>query len=160
MPPFASDAARRRGAALLLAGIFAGLHGAAASERQLLVPNVTIYPREVVRADNLSQRVFIYNPDGPSSYVERHEDVVGLAVRTTLPAHRPIPLSALEKPRLVSTGAPVQIRYGHMGLDITALGVALQNGAAGETVRVRNSESGVTIMGVVEADGAVKVVDP
>jgi flagella basal body P-ring formation protein FlgA len=35
--------------------------------------------------------------------------------------------------------------------------MALQDGAAGDSVKVRNDDSGVTVTGVVQPDGAVRV---
>ncbi|MFN3890874.1 MAG: flagellar basal body P-ring formation chaperone FlgA [Beijerinckiaceae bacterium] len=147
--------------------VFAGLAvllcattGALATQRLLLVPNTTLYPRDVIRQEHLAPREFVYDPDGRSMYVENPEEAIGLAARTTLPANRPIPLSALEKPRLVVIGATVNIRYSEGGINIITRGVALQSGSEGDPVKVRNGESGVTIAGVVEADGAVRVVEP
>ena len=38
-------------------------------------------------------------------------------------------------------------------------GSALQSGAAGALIQVRNTDTGVIIRGIVQADGTVKVVD-
>ena len=43
------------------------------------------------------------------------------------------------------------------GLFITATGDALQDGVVGQTVKLRNEDSGVTVSGRVRADGAVQV---
>jgi flagella basal body P-ring formation protein FlgA len=51
----------------------------------------------------------------------------------------------------------VSLVYIEGGLSISAVGMALQDGAAGDFVKVRNDDSGVTVTGVVQADGAVRV---
>jgi len=45
------------------------------------------------------------------------------------------------------------------GLWIVTYGSALQSGAAGALIPVRNVDTGVIIRGVVQPDGTVKVVD-
>ena len=56
-----------------------------------------------------------------------------------------------------STAATVKLVYIDGGLTISAVGMALQDGAAGDFVKVRNDDSGVTVTGVVQPDGAVRV---
>jgi flagella basal body P-ring formation protein FlgA len=131
-----------------------------AAERTLIVPNVTIYPRDVVRADQLDSRAFLYDPDGPSAYVENIDAVVGLVARSTLLANRPIPLNGVEKMKIVENGAPVRIRFSQGGFSITTAGQAMQAGALGEVVRVRNNDTGLIVSGSVREDGAVEVGAP
>ena len=45
------------------------------------------------------------------------------------------------------------------GLSIVAYGSALQSGAAGALIPVRNLDTGVIIKGIVQPDGTIKVVD-
>jgi flagella basal body P-ring formation protein FlgA len=85
------------------------------------------------------------------------EDVVGMmAVRTLLPGLS-IPLAALSPPRLVRAGATVKMIYIDGGLTITATADALQDGVVGQTVKLRNEDSGITVSGRVRADGTVLV---
>jgi len=49
--------------------------------------------------------------------------------------------------------------FQQSGVSITAFGAALQAGAAGDLVRVRNADSGLTVSGVVQPDGSVRVGD-
>jgi flagellar basal body P-ring formation protein FlgA len=51
----------------------------------------------------------------------------------------------------------VRLIYADGGLLIMTSGAALQDGSIGEVVRVRNSDSGVTVSGAVQPDGSVKV---
>jgi flagella basal body P-ring formation protein FlgA len=61
------------------------------------------------------------------------------------------------EPRLVTNGARVKVVFSEGDLEITTYGAALQAGAAGDLVAVRNLESGLTISGVVQPDGSVRV---
>jgi flagella basal body P-ring formation protein FlgA len=81
-----------------------------------------------------------------------------MARRTLLPG-QPIPVSAVEDPWTVSRGAMVKIIVEDNGLSIVAYGSAMQSGAAGTMIPVRNVDTGVVIKGVVQPDGTVKVVD-
>jgi flagellar basal body P-ring formation protein FlgA len=129
--------------------------GAAAGERRP-VPNVTIYPGDIIREPMLSDADF---PDAVASsvFATSHESIVGkIAKRTLLPGSA-IPLNAIGVPRVVSIGAMVRLVYEEDGLEISTYASALQNGAAGDVISVRNTESGVTISGVIRPDGSIHV---
>ena len=53
--------------------------------------------------------------------------------------------------------ATVNLVYSDGDLSISAVGMALQDGAVGDFVRVRNDDSGITVTGVVQPDGDVRV---
>ena len=89
-------------------------------------------------------------------------DVLGLAVRRTLSPGQPLRAADLRAPVIVPRGDTVTIHY-HVGtLAITARGRALQDGAAGDVVRVINTDSNRTIEVVVRGPNEVAVlnVDP
>lgn len=129
---------------------------AAADEMLAPSPKSVIYP-----GDPISEDMLIEAPLAPPSYggpvAMAVEDVVGMvASRTLLPGHS-IPMSALTPPRLVRTGAKVKLLYIDGALTITTAGDALQDGYVGQTVKVRNEDSGVTLSGRVRSDGSVLV---
>jgi flagellar basal body P-ring formation protein FlgA len=47
--------------------------------------------------------------------------------------------------------------YVQGDLTIVTSGAALQDGGIGEVIKIRNSDSGVTVVGTVRADGTVRV---
>ena len=59
----------------------------------------------------------------------------------------------------MTLGAQVKIVFQQSGVSIVAFGAALQAGAAGELVRIRNADSGAAVSGVVQPDGSVRVGD-
>ena len=75
---------------------------------------------------------------------------------TLLPGHA-IPYAGVSNRKLVANGAEVRLIYAEGGLLIVTSGAALMDGSIGDVVRVRNSDSGVTVSGAVQADGSVKV---
>ena len=98
---------------------------------------------------------------GPDVILDEDE-MVGLAVRRTLSPGQPLRAADLRAPVIVPRGDTVTIHY-HVGtLAITARGRALQDGAAGDVVRVINTDSNRTIEVVVRGPNEVAVlnVDP
>jgi flagella basal body P-ring formation protein FlgA len=92
--------------------------------------------------------------------VRNHQELTGKVARRTILPNRPIPASALRDAYLVESGKPVRITYKNRGITITLTGIALSSGVAGELVRVRNIDSGKTIVGTVMVDASVQVLVP
>lgn len=131
--------------------------GAEASERSLSVPTRTIYPREIIREGDFTQRNFIYEPTGPSLFVEAIQPYNGFVARTTLPAFRPVAHAAMERARRVAVGAQLRIVLQNDGIEIATMGTALQAGATGETIQVRNIQGGNVVAGQIQPDGSIRV---
>jgi flagella basal body P-ring formation protein FlgA len=139
----------------LAAGVMAAAQ-AAAEEMRAPSPKHIIYPGDIVSDDMLTDAPLSASRyDGPVALAP--EDIVGMMAKRTLLPGVSIPLSALSAPRVVRAGSPVKMIYEDGGLTITASGDALQDGVVGQIVKLRNSDSGVTVTGRVRADGAVVV---
>lgn len=130
---------------------------AQAEELTRPAPKAVIYPGEIIRddmlvdapADDFGSRV------GPLA--DTRKAVVGkMALRTLLPGEA-IGLSDVGAPRLVVNGAEVALYYIEDGLTIATSASALEDGSAGDVVRVRNNDSGVVVSGAVQPDGSVRV---
>ena len=91
----------------------------------------------------------------PSSKTARF--IVGKVARLTLLPGHAIPFAGVSNRKVVANGAEVKLVYAEGGLLIVTTGAALQDGSIGDVVRVRNSDSGVTVSGAVQPDGSVKV---
>ena len=83
--------------------------------------------------------------------------IVGKMARLTLLPGHAIPFAGVSNRKLVANGAEVKLVYAEGGLLIVTSGAALQDGSIGDVVRVRNSDSGVTVSGAVQPDGSVRV---
>ena len=129
---------------------------AAAQEALAPTPRMVIYPGDVIRDDMLAD---LAEParEGPGPFVEQRSLIVGKVARLTLLPGRAIPFSGVSNRKLVANGAEVKLIYAEGGLLIMTTGAALQDGAIGDIVRVRNSDSGVTVSGAVQPDGSVRV---
>ena len=129
---------------------------APAQEALAPTPRVVIYPGDVIRDDMLAD---VAEPahDSSGPYVEQRSLVVGKVARLTLLPGHAIPFSGVSNRKLVANGAEVKLICSEGGLFIMTTGAALQDGSIGDIVRVRNSDSGVTVSGAVQPDGSVRV---
>ncbi len=137
----------------------ATLIASAAAAQTALMPTVTIYPRQIIRADMLEAREPDARIPGLGAVATAASEIVGKMSRATLLPHRPVPLAALADPPLVQIGSSVRLIFRADGLEIRAAGVALQAAAAGERARARNAQTGVVVSGVLTADGALSIED-
>ena len=139
-------------ACLLAAGLCQPL---AAAERRP-VAAATIYPGEIIREPMIADADF---PDALASaaYVTSHAQLIGKVARRTLLPGQAIPTNAVGEPKLVTIGAMVRVVYQEDGLTISTYASALQAGAAGDLVSLRNIESGLVVSGTVQPDGSVHV---
>jgi flagella basal body P-ring formation protein FlgA len=65
--------------------------------------------------------------------------------------------TAIAAPLLVERGATVTLLARGHAIDVRATGIAVEDGSAGERVRVRNASSGRTVDGIVDGPGLVLV---
>lgn len=84
-------------------------------------------------------------------------DTVGLQLRRAVGPGQTIPLADLMRPALVPRESVVRMQLEAGGLSVTGQGLALEAGAAGERIRVRNMASQAVIEAEVIAPGLVRV---
>ncbi|MHC4455539.1 MAG: flagellar basal body P-ring formation chaperone FlgA [Planctomycetota bacterium] len=85
----------------------------------------------------------------------------GLITRRRLPAKtviRPAILAPVEPEIIVKRNQSVLIRIEKPGILVTAIGKTLQDGKAGEFIRIRNADSQRIILAKVKQDGTVEPV--
>jgi flagella basal body P-ring formation protein FlgA len=137
----------------------AGLLPAVAAQVQLPVPRVTIYPGQVIEKTMLVDRAFRTNGTDPVQAIPSSDGLVGKVAKQTLLPGKPIYQEALREPHAVTQGQAALLVFRSGALTITGSAIALQSGATGDTVTVRNPDSGRVIKGTVGDDGAVHVSD-
>lgn len=123
---------------------------------KFLSPRSVIYPGDVIDAGMLAESVDNGRFAG-DAIVREVDDARGRVARKTLLPGMPIPVAALSTRKVVRNGGQVRLLFREGELTITSTGDALQDGAAGETIRCRNTSSGVIVTGVVQADGSVRI---
>ena len=142
----------------LLVALAAGAGSPAAAQDMVLVPTRTIYPGQVVTADALEEVPLRRQLRNPAAVERDWQAVEGKVAKRTLRPGRLIPVGSVRPAWIVEPGKPVQARFVHGALEIAISAVALQAGAAGDMVRLRNVDSGATFSGIVMADGTVRVL--
>jgi flagella basal body P-ring formation protein FlgA len=140
-------------AALLAAALPAG-----AAEFVLPVPRVTVYPGDVITDAMLIEHEF--RGADVKGYATTREMLVGKVSRQTLLPNRPVAATAVREPFAIRQGEPAVVVFISGGLVISGTAIPLQAGSAGEVISLRNTESGTTIRGKVQADGTVRVGAP
>jgi flagellar basal body P-ring formation protein FlgA len=128
-----------------------------AADIELPVPTSVIYPGQSVADKGLSQVKFRVPAAKLAAYVVEEGMLADRIARRTLLPNQPILLSDLKSPDLVRAGVPTPIVYREGGVFISGLGTPLASAAEGDRIRVRNADSGITITGVVMADGSIEV---
>jgi flagellar basal body P-ring formation protein FlgA len=142
----------------VLASAVALAFASAAGAQPAVVPSAkaVIYPGDVIGDEMLADTSAQLDGAGGPFALSRSELIGKVARRTLLPG-RAIPLRAIDNPRVVRNGAEVQMVFVQGDLTIVTSGAALQDGGIGEVIKIRNSDSGVTVVGTVRADGTVRV---
>lgn len=123
----------------------------------LPVPSVLIKAGELLTNGQLVDRRMVVNDVAARNYAIAREQVAGFVARRALAAGAPIPLSAIRRPWVFREGERVVVQFAVEGLRIRGAGVALAPGVVGEEAAVRNFDTGVTVRGLVSADGVVNV---
>lgn len=150
-------------AGALAVALLALLLGAAplrATELELPVPRVTLYPGDVIADEQLVPRAFIARTVVRAGVVEQREALVGKVARRTLLPGQPIPVGGVRDPYVINQGKSALVVFEAAGLTITTSALALENGGVGDLVTLRNPDSGTVIKGTVAADGTVRVAAP
>lgn len=90
--------------------------------------------------------------------VHTPEQAIGLAVRRMEPAGQPLPVADLGPPIAVQKGARVTMELQAPGLSISGVGLAAEQGAVGDQIRVLNPASHSLVTAEVIAADLVRVV--
>jgi flagella basal body P-ring formation protein FlgA len=146
----------------VLGGLVLALMSGAALARDVVLPapRVTIYPGEVITDGMLVDKAFRGRDYGGPGFATTRQALVGKVARSTLLPNVPVSLGGIREPYAVQQGQPAVVVFKSGGLIISATAVSLQSGATGDVISLRNTDSGTTIRGTVQADGTVRVGVP
>ncbi|MTI45926.1 flagella basal body P-ring formation protein FlgA [Roseibium hamelinense] len=140
----------------LCLSLTAPVQGASQSGVDLPVPKVTIHPGDELNTDNVIIRRFPRQTTQQFAVMTDRYALKGMVARRTLLPGKPIPTTAVEAEVLVRRGEPARLVFQEQGLTIVMQVEAMQNGAAGKVVRVRNIDSGLVVTGIVQSDGTIR----
>ena len=127
----------------------------AAPEGLLLpVPAVTLYPGDVITDAHLVDRAFRV---AARVSIDNRLAIVGKVARRTLLPGQPIPLNAVDDPKVVRRGVPTQVVFRESDLVITGIVEPMASASVNEMVKARNPDTGLMVVGIVQADGTIRV---
>jgi flagella basal body P-ring formation protein FlgA len=132
------------------------LVGHARETAAVVVPIRRVLPGEILRAGDL-RPARVRTASLRADVARDAEDVIGLTPRFPLPAGQPMLRADLSQPPSVRKGASVLMLLESNGLSLAAQGQALESGAPGERVRVRNPSSRAILETVVIGPDRVRV---
>lgn len=96
--------------------------------------------------------------DLPPDAVTVPEQAIGMETKVALAAAAPLPRTALAPPIVVKKGDLVTVIMDTAAMRLTVAGEALEAGAVGGAIKVKNRTSKQTVAGKVVAGGVVAVV--
>ncbi|ACK49011.1 flagella basal body P-ring formation protein FlgA [Methylocella silvestris BL2] len=137
--------------------LFGRIPAHAAESHALPVPAITIYPGDPIKDEWLVDRDFGATSPLRGNVVTNRSAIIGKIARRTLLPGAPIPANVVAERKIVGNGTKVRIVFEQPGIEIATYGAALQDGALGDVISLRNIETGLTVTGVVQADGSVRV---
>lgn len=143
-----------------LAGAALALLAAASpalADEVAVVTNRVVYPGQVIEPAMLEVVPLVRGNRKLGPIFQKPEPLHGKVARRTILPGRLIAPGSVRDAYLVQNGAPVEVVLVDKSLTITTTAVSLESGAAGDTVKLRNVDSGRTFTGVVMADGTVRI---
>lgn len=125
--------------------------------RDIPVFNRSIVPGETVSSEDISwMKVPTTKINGRAVLSPRQ--LVGMTVRRPIRPERPIMSNDVMTPVAVDKGAAVTMTVRSGAMILTAAGRALEDGSIGETIRVINSKSRLTVDARVVSKGQVEIL--
>lgn len=116
-----------------------------------------VYPGQQIDVANVTIRQHTRTIPDDFPVVRRKADLAGMiATRTLLPG-RAIAPDMLRVPFVVEQGATITVSLEEGPLVIAMEAIALQDGAIGDTIRVRNGQNGRTVCAVVRTASQAEV---
>ncbi|MGE0082156.1 MAG: flagellar basal body P-ring formation chaperone FlgA [Thiohalomonadaceae bacterium] len=148
--------------------ITVGVRCTGAAPWSIYVPaKVQVYDRVVVAARPLSRGSLLAAGDVEvreldvtalaGGYLSSPEQVVGRSLRRNVQFGAAIGPGMIELPKIIRRGERVQILARTAGMEVRMEGEALEDGAEGEVIRVRNRSSRRSVEGLVTGPGMIEV---
>jgi flagella basal body P-ring formation protein FlgA len=86
--------------------------------------------------------------------------LIGMAVKRSISAGRPISQSDVRRPLVVAKGSSVTMRLVTPTMQLTSKGKALEEGGQGDTIRISNSQTNTVVEAIIIGPGEVRVDTP
>ena len=132
-----------------VAGTYAGLVDVPVLTRQL-------GRTDVIEAKDLTTKSFPERLLRKDTVTDASQ-LIGQSPRATISTDRPIRQTEVSSPILIKKNQAVQMTYTNPYMSLKVTGVALQDGARGDMVRIKNDKSEKAVSGRVTGPGMVEV---
>ena len=138
-------------------GLALAAQAASADIMPLPVPVRTIQPAETLQDSDFAAKDFIVNESIKRSYLLTTEGIGKSVALRVLPAGKPVALRFIKRKADARKGQAALARYVSDGIEIQGYLVPEQDGAAGEMIKVKNPQTGVSLLAMVSEDGTLLV---
>lgn len=123
---------------------------------EIPVPTTRLASGAVVRAEDL--RITRVSASVAKGEVVRDPtQAIGMQLKRSATPNQPMPITDLVRPAVVARDSVVRIVLDAQGLSLSGQGTALEAGAMGERIRIRNPSSRAILEAQVIAPGVVRV---
>ena len=92
-----------------------------------------------------------------SEYASELNEVVGMQAKTYIAAGEMFKINEVTSPNVIKNNDPVNIIYSSGAINLKTVGIAMGNGAVGDMIKVKNSSSGVVLLGQIVNKNTVKI---
>ena len=136
----------------------AALAGAAAdSSRDYAVVERIVYPGQTIDTGNVAIRKHTRSIPNDYPVVRSRAELAGMVAARTLLPGRAIAPDMLRAPHAVEQGTAISVSLEEGPLSIVMKAIALEDGALGETIQVRNAQNGRTICATIRSPTRAEV---
>jgi flagella basal body P-ring formation protein FlgA len=87
-------------------------------------------------------------------------ELIGKSPKHVISQGRPIRTDEIASPAVINKGEQVTLFFRSRNIEIKTFGEAMEAGAIGDVIRVRNTTSKAIIQGTVESNNSVRVTSP
>ncbi len=125
---------------------------------------VPMLKRQLQAGDVISEDDIEWNRE-PVQHLRKNtitetSELIGKSPRRVISQGRAIRREEIASPAIINKGARITIYYKSRNLEIKTLGEAIDSGAKGDVIRVKNVASKSIIQGTVESSDLVRVTSP
>ncbi len=131
--------------------------GSALPGISVVIATHTLQPGEIINGADITDAL-VARASVPARPVRTIASVLGMQVQRAINAHEPLSSRALASPVLIRKGALVELVLHMPGITISAHGVALGSGSAGDVIAILNPNSQAVLQAIVRGPDRADVV--
>ncbi len=130
-------------------------------ERMIPVPVLKArhYKEDIIAPDAFTTK-FIPESKVRKDVILNPAKMVGMSPKRVISADRPIRNNDVARPFTISKGDVITMRFRSGMMEITTMGEALEDGAKGQRIKLKNKDSGLSVYGQVISAQEVNIYNP